>query len=154
MFQTHTHTHTKEPDGWGPPHSLILLAVQRRVQPHLWRNEGEKMEQKESGVLTLSVSGYLEDWQWATGIGPNHGNRWFACGSKQIRPLPIWWCLHQNSHYLVWQMRLMYTCLLRSRKHPDNRKQTLVLGRKKRKKPRGRLSSKAPIAARRVAHDA
>lgn len=59
LFQTH-----KEPDGWGPPHSLILLAVQQRAQPHLWRNErkdGAEQEQHTEFDPT-SFSCYLEDW--------------------------------------------------------------------------------------------
>lgn len=36
----------KEPDGWGPPHSLILLAVRWRVQPHLHRAARKRWDRK------------------------------------------------------------------------------------------------------------
>lgn len=54
----------KEPDGWGPPHSLILLAVQRRVQPHLWRNERKDGAERERRTEfdPASFSCYLENW--------------------------------------------------------------------------------------------
>lgn len=56
LFQTH-----KEPDGRGPPHSLILLAVQQRAQPHLWRNERKDGAEREQHT-EFDPACYLEDW--------------------------------------------------------------------------------------------
>ena len=67
LFQTHTHTHTHthtEPAGWGPPRSLILLAVWWRVRPHLRTNERKDGTERAqcSGFEPLSLSRYPEAW--------------------------------------------------------------------------------------------
>lgn len=65
----------------------------------------------------------------------SHGNRSFVCGSKQICCClfdDVFIGQHQNTHYLVWQMRLMCTCLLRNRKHSENTKQTHMLKKENR----------------------